>query len=149
MPQKIIHIKEMPIASLDEYNRLPRLAPSAIVELVGIHLHQSLPKTPLSIETVDGEFRINPNIVPLALKAHAKLLDGARAPLKGALKSVLEGLAEVSDGECDDDAAEALCNQLADEALERLQDRLTSAIRARLAQEKERLLSAALSAVAA
>ena len=135
----------MALTSVEEYNRLPRLTPSAVVELVGLHIHQNLPQSPVTLETVDGQYRISANLMATAIKAHARLLEGAHAP-KGPLKLVLESLAEVNEGDSKDSVA-SLCNLLVDEALNRVRDRLVSAAKARYASEKEQLLVAAVEAI--
>ena len=137
----------MALASVEEYNRLPRITPTTVVELVGLHIHRNLQQSPVTLETVDGQYRISQNLMAIAAKAHAKLLDGASAPPKGPLKVVLEGLAGVN--ECSEsDGVAALCNQLLDEALDRVRDRLVSAAKVRFASEQEQLLIAAVLAVA-
>jgi hypothetical protein len=137
----------MALASVEEYNRLPRITPTTVVELVGLHIHRNLQQSPVTLETVDGQYRISQNLMAIAAKAHAKLLDGASAPPKGPLKVVLESLVGVNEGS-ESDGVAALCNQLLDEALDRVRDRLVSAAKVRFASEKEQLLIAAVLAVA-
>ena len=137
----------MALASVEEYNRLPRLAPTAVVELVGLHIHRNLQHSPVTLETVDGQYRISQNLMAIAVKAHAKLLEGANAPPKGPLKLVLESLADANEGSEINDGVAALCNLLVDEALDRVRDRLVSAAKARYASEKEQLLNAAMKAI--
>ena len=129
----------MALASVEEYNRLPRLAPTAVIELVGLHIHRNLQHSPVTLETVDGQYRISQNLMAIAVKAHAKLLEGANAPPKGPLKLVLESLADVNEGSESNDGVAALCNLLVDEALD--------AAKARYASEKEQLLNAAMKAI--
>ena len=136
----------MALASVEEYNRLPRLTASSVVELVGLHIHQNIQHRPITVETADGQYRISPNLMAIAVKAHAKLLEGVRAPPKGPLKVVLENLGDVNEGS--DDSVAVLCNLLVDEALDRVRDRLVSAAKARYASEKEQLLAAAVHAIA-
>ena len=143
---------------LDTYKKLPLLGPSVSIELCAIHLHRHLHKSPLTIEVSKGECRIGKPLMPLARRAHAALLGGADCPSKGPLKAVLQALAgvdevaseadTVSQGGEPTEAVEALCDKLAADALNRVESMLLTAVRARYAHERERMVESALRAVA-
>jgi len=140
----------------EAYKKLPSLGPSVVVELRALHLHQQLPKRPITIEVAKGECRISKQMMPLARKAHAALLGGAECPNRGPLKDVLQALAGDDASEADTasqaeeptEAVEALCDKLATEALSRVQSVPTSAVRSKYAIEKERMVEMALQAIA-
>ena len=141
----------------EAYKKLPSLGPSVVVELRALHLHQQLPRRPITIEVAKGECRISKSLMPLARKAHAALLGGAECPNRAPLKDVLQALAGADDASEADtasqaeeptEAVEALCDKLATEALSRVQSVLTSAVRSKYANEKERMVEMALQAIA-
>ena len=146
----------MPAMDSEAYKNLPLLGPSVVVELRALHLHQQLPRRPITIEVAKGECRISKSLMPLARKAHAALLGGAECPDRGPLKDVLQALAGDDASEADTasqaeeptEAVEALCDKLATEALGRVQSKLTSAVRTKYAIEKERMVEMALQAIA-
>lgn len=144
--------------SAAELEALPPIhSKTSVAELLAVHIHTNLPGHPASIETVDGHFRVSARLSRLATKAYANWRDGkSTRPRKGRLGLVLAGMAgletEPSEGASEDldeaqpetDPLEGLAQDMATEALGRLEGLFQDAVAKQLAQQKEALIASAL-----
>ena len=141
----------------EELDALPTLTAKApIKELRAIHIHQGLRRSPATVETEAGHFRLSRTLGVIAAKALQ-----ARTEYKGPTDGVLgRVLARIAFGEGDsvadsiheeqeesEDPMEAMADELARESLERLRE-LTRRSTARLfSRERGSVLTEALASL--
>jgi enoyl-CoA hydratase/carnithine racemase len=138
-----------------QFDELPPLRSKDLIkQLRAIHIHRSLKSSPATVETESGHFRLSPALSVIAARAYAtgNAYEGSTA---GRLGMVLRRVAFGADDSASEtvaseeasDALEAVAARLAREALRSLEEATARAARQLYAQERSRLLEAAVGAL--
>ena len=143
--------------SAAELEKLPPIhAKTHVAELLAVHIHANLPGNPASVETDLGHFRTSARLSKLAVKAHGNWCDGrVTRPHKGRLGTILGAMAgeiEPSEGQSEDleeaqaepDPLQGLADDMAKQALGRLEGLFQEAVAKQLSEQKGALIATAL-----
>ena len=141
----------------EEVERLPIIrARTYVANLRAVHVHQSLPGQPATVETESGQFRLSRKMSALAAKAYAAYADNRHAGVeRGKLGTILASLtgAELSPSEVAEDEEEAaeaadplhaLASDLARQAMGKLEELLQKSVAREYERRRDALVADAI-----
>jgi len=140
--------REMELSE-EAYSNLPIASSKDRVVLKAIFLHRGLKKSPVTITTAKGQFRVSARLATVAAKALLAYQErgSADCPMEGKLGDILRQMCggEGSVYSDDEGPLEQLATKLAREALGKLRELTVTAVETEYRRVRENVMQAALS----